>query len=247
MKKKIMRGLALIVSLILISGLYILYSAFYGNPIKKWTLRSSLIRYAEEHHPDERAQYSQVRYNFKDSQYYINVTINGSEDEAYTVSYYAARKEYDDDYRWRVIDRYNTWSRLEMEYRSFIDEQLAAYPIEFELSFGTLDQEMTQIHHLELNSEIDFYNPPLNTSLIVWIQSEQITVDELEKQLIDLYTHFQRRGIRIDDISLTLRNADNHSEDLMVHNFLTERILENPNLREELQANIDKIYNSDEK
>lgn len=245
MKKKLARLIALVIALCLITLLYLLYASFYGSPIEKLLLQPKLVNYVKKNYPQlDLVCSQQVQYNFKEEAYFLTVSSDTSQDLAFTVYYYSNEKKIADDYDYRVKEGSNTWARLDSEYDAFIDPFFQKFSTQIELSYATLTKN-EEISYYELDTTFNFYNPPVETSAIVWLTDQPSTIDNLAQHLTLLAQFFTDEKIRIDYYSLTLRNDQDHQHELSVFNFPRTKILNNPNLVQDLQQSIDDMNEAD--
>lgn len=175
----------------------------------------------------------------------MHVQSEEIEDLAFTVNY--IHKEISDDYQSRVEEGWNTWQRLDSEYRDYIDPYLQAWNHNLELSYGTLYSKLDGTLPFTLDMQINFAKPPTVSQVVVWLPSDDQSVEFLAEQLLSLATFFKEKEIRIDMISMTLRYEANRMNEMGVYEFPTELILDNPNLINDLQDFIKKDIEATEK
>ena len=81
--KKVLKIVAGILLVAVISVTVYFYLGFFGNPVSKILCRNSAEKYVSENYPD--CHIENVGYNFKDGRYFANIQKEGSVDTNFFV------------------------------------------------------------------------------------------------------------------------------------------------------------------
>ncbi len=138
--RKILKIAALVLALCLIVGLLWFANAFMGNPVSKYLAERAIKAHLQEHYAGTDLYLERVSYNFKTGGYFGYVVSETSIDTYFTVDTDMLGNVQYDHYESRVLDKYNTLMRLEMEYRELTDTvfESPTFPYESDIAFGTL-------------------------------------------------------------------------------------------------------------
>src|SRR5690625_4364431 len=125
--------------LIIVVGLLIV-NAFNGNPVSKMMAKKQAKNHIAEHYGDRDFIIDDVFYNFKDGYYNANVISPSSIDSHFTI-YVTSNKVNDDSYEDEVLSGWNTYERIDREYRELVDEVFLAedFPLVSHIDFGTIE------------------------------------------------------------------------------------------------------------
>ena len=133
--KKVLKIVAGILLVAVISVIVYFYLGFFGNPVSKILCRNSAEKYVSENYPD--CHIENVGYNFKDGRYFANIQKEGSVDTNFFVyTDWLGRITYD-AYESYVSSGHNTQSRMFMEYRALLDEALPQDSVDYTLDIFT--------------------------------------------------------------------------------------------------------------
>ena len=140
--KKILRAIALVIALALVSGVLLFANALVGNPISRALAKRSAEAYLEENFPNADHFIQEIDYNFKDMDYYARVGSPSSADSAFTIALTMSGKYKYDNYQQCVAGRQNTLRRLDDAYRarcrSILEGQGFPYRGSMTTGFGTI-------------------------------------------------------------------------------------------------------------
>lgn len=124
MKKKILKTVAVIISIVLIVGVCVIANAFLGNPISKHIATNTAEKHLEEKYSDRDFEIEKVIYNLKDGNYHAFIKSPSSIDSHFTVLIDMWGNLKIDNYEDSVLTGWNTANRLGNEYREKVDEIL---------------------------------------------------------------------------------------------------------------------------
>ena len=106
-------------------------NALFGNPLSAALARVAANRYVEREYGHLDVKIDKVGYNFKFGNYYAHVSSPTSQDTYFTVDISMFGKVERDTYQ-SVTDGFNTWGRLNEEYRILVKETAAGLTLPYE-------------------------------------------------------------------------------------------------------------------
>ena len=247
MKKKFLKIVALIVASVLILGLLFFANAFLGNPISKTMATNTAKKYLAETYAGTDYCLEEVSYSFKDGHYYAHIESPSSIDTKFSLSITMFGKISYDTYE-NVQMGFNTAQRLESEYRELTDTVFdnGTFPYESDISFGTL--EIYPEEALSTTGSFDVASYAMNQNelvldkiydikevgkeaghLVVYVQSDVVTVEEASKLILDVKEIFDRADVPFKAIDFTLQHPltedePRSDEQVNVAQFLYEDI-----------------------
>ena len=114
-------------------------NAFFGNPLSAVLARVAANRYVAQEYGHLDVKIDKVGYNFKFGNYYAHVSSPTSQDTYFTVDISMLGRVERDTYE-SVTDGFNTWGRLNEEYRILIKETVSGWewPYEIDIISGDL-------------------------------------------------------------------------------------------------------------
>lgn len=180
----------IVLAVIVITSFYI-YSEFKGNPFIKLKAREEINDYLTTHFTDIKYTKSDIRYNFKDGTYNMDIDVKKSEDNDFTISY--RNGEIKNDYEWRVINKMNISNRLQIYLNENRDDKI------LEDIFGN----NYNFSLIKVYEEAWENNPPYNDmpiadmlknyplEMTIYLHSNEgmseARCDEIKKQVFELY------------------------------------------------------------
>lgn len=211
MKKRVLKIMAFLAAVALIAGISILGNSLVGNPISKMLAEKTAKEHLEENYKDTDYYLERISFNFKTIDYQAYIESPSSADSSFTLSIGMTGKLILDDYEGRVIDRWNTASRIDTEYMAavrellnsnafskescsgygmieFISRQYANEPDVPDYALITNDLELDALYDLkELGSKagyvsVDFYD---NT----------VSVERLSELMLQVKEHMEQAGL----------------------------------------------------
>lgn len=209
MKTKTKKILAFLAGVVLLVFLLVFASSFLGNPVSWLLARHSAKKRLAEVYSGTDYQLTSVNYNFKEGGYNAQIESPSSMD---TYFYFAidgwGRVQYD-SYEYQVLERENTISRLQDQYREMADEVLEASDIPYKLwvAYGDLctgvDESMEEYHlpamdtrDLELDGQYDVRELASKYGkLVVGIEDDEITEERAAELILDIKDRMDKAGV----------------------------------------------------
>ena len=114
------------VGIALLCVVLVFVNALFGNPLSAALTRCSAQRYVAQEYGHLDVQIERVGYNFKFGNYYARVSSPTSQDTYFTVDISMLGKVERDTYE-SVTDGFNTWGRLNEEYRVLVKETVSGW------------------------------------------------------------------------------------------------------------------------
>lgn len=203
MKKSIMlRVLAAVGGLLILSFLFMLYASFNGNPISAAISTSKIRAYVSENYP-ENFEVPFANYNFKDGSYMCHMQSKTSEDTAFSVSF--RRGKLEDNYETQVTGKWNTWQRLDRELDREIERMIAEkFPYETRLVLGSFEKTDFDPNVFTLDMPFDLYRLPLPATVTVWCSAEKPSAELTAERLLELVTLMENEKIDVSKYSLSV-------------------------------------------
>jgi hypothetical protein len=247
--KKTIKIIAGITALILIGILLFVANGLLGNPISKALAQQSAWKYIEKTYPNSDLKVERVNYSFKTGSYFAFVRSQTSIDTHFDLDISLTGKVLRDSYESYVLSGWNTWQRIDSEYRTMVDKVFKApdFPYVSHIDFGSLktieaDREIESIspiyglviEDLELDKKYDIKELAKTAGHItIYIQSEEVTIRKASEVLLDLKKIFDKEGIPFYAIDFVLEKPRKDDgtpnvvmEDIRVNDFLYSDIYE---------------------
>ncbi|MBR5287142.1 MAG: hypothetical protein IKU34_00955 [Clostridia bacterium] len=218
MKRALKTGcLALLIAL-LCAAVYGL-NAFFGNPVSSYLAERSIRAYLAEHYAHSDLQTDWFGYTFKTSDYYMVVSVPGSRDIHFTVYARPGGTVRYDTYD-SVTGGWNTWDRLESEYRGMTNALFDAEDFELrnDIAFGTLkiNEEAVgdyqpiaygvELDKLVIDGEYDVSALAKDAGQIVfYMQHEDVTFETAARGMLRLKELLEENGIPFFAMDFVLR------------------------------------------
>lgn len=158
--KKIIKIIAGITAFILIGILLFIANGLLGNPISKGLAQQSARKYIEKTYPDLDLEVQRVNYSFKTGTYFAYVRSQTSLDTHFDLDISLAGKILRDSYENHVLSGWNTWQRIDSEYRIMVDKVFMApdFPYVSHINFGS-------IQTIEADREVGSLRPAYGISI----------------------------------------------------------------------------------
>ncbi len=156
--KRIKKVLAGITAFVLISALLWIANSFVGNPVSKILANKSAEKFITENYPEMDLESSDVFYSFKDGDYHVRVKSPSSIDTHFDIRVSPFGEVLSTTYKDNVVDKFNTWSRINDEYRAMVDSVLQKddFPYESDIDYGEIPI---------LHADNDSFRPPYGLQL----------------------------------------------------------------------------------
>lgn len=120
-KKKVLVGILISLGIILLGVVLFFVCAFFGNPVSYYLSKESADDYIAENYAGQDFVIEDVGYDFKRTGYYAKVRKPGSKDIHFNIYFDLLGRPCYDSYE-NIEDGWNTYMRLESEYRNLVKE-----------------------------------------------------------------------------------------------------------------------------
>ncbi len=217
--KGIMKLLGKMIIVTLIGIILVLGNAVFGNPVSKMLVKQSSKEYIKDMYPNTDYYVDTVKYSFKSSRYYAHIKSESSEDTYFSVVYNSFGKVQYDNYEKYVSDGFNTWNRINEEYRNKVDDEIKKLPFKIEHIYGeiqTLDKGNNSLNYgldmnnLELDKEYNIKDIGSKYGKItLYAYSEEVSYYEVSKILRETKKQLDSNDISFYTIDFKLRSSKN--------------------------------------
>ncbi|MBN7772845.1 hypothetical protein [Clostridium aminobutyricum] len=245
MNMKIRKYLAIFVTAALVCFVLSFINAFMGNPISKALVNYAAKKYIEQHYFGLNLTMDKAFYNFKDGKYHVNVKSTTSIDTHFSISFTGTGKFIYDDYKDMVLSKWNTFQRLDTEYRNLTDIVLENedFPYESDIAFGEIMDKSQPFDELEIDKEYDIKELGKKEGhIVLYVTSNMLDAETLAQTLVEVKSLFDQKKVPFYSIDLTLqtsRSEDQKSrESIQIQDFLYQDIYAG-RLQERVQENVD--------
>lgn len=238
----------IIIGVILLGVGLFLADAIYGNPLSKARAKQTVSEYITQTYPGTDFMIDDIFYNFKDGYYHAKVISPTSQDSHFDVAV-SGKKIVFDTYNYDVPSGWNTWQRIDDEYRQMTDQVLEAedFPLKSRIAFGTIvaqDDVATddfaapnygiKLDELELDKNYDIKQLARETGQIIfYAEDEEVTFEKASELLLMIKAEFDQATVPFYAINFILEKPRKEDEapgddDFSIHtaNFLYEDIYE---------------------
>lgn len=252
--KKTLKIIAIVVAVLLIIGLLFVANAFVGNPISKMIVTNNAKEYIEETYPDTDYYVDSVNYNFKTTKYNANVKSPSSKDTSFTLSYSMLGNAGYDSFSSRVSDGFNTWDRINNEYRTITAEIIGNLPYESDVNYGEI--QILEKGNSMINFGLDMSTLELDKvydidelgskygKITLYVYVDEVTAEKASEVLLEVKKQFDKEKLSFYAIDLVLRLPRNKelkdwqdTETIHIDSFLYSDIVDD-NLLEKVNASI---------
>lgn len=258
MKKSV--KIILITLVVLFLGVILFFvNAFFGNPVSYFLAVNSADDYIEENYADYDLEIEKVGYDFKSSGYYAYVVSPSSVDTHFSVYFDLLGRPLRDSFD-NVTDGWNTYMRLENEYRELTDSIEDEIKKEFttdifygevktsEISDDYVGKEPYGVVMSELKLDYDYDIKEVAKSaghIVFYYDETELTAEKSAERLLELKKIFDKNEIpffAIDFIAQEPKTEENTSnrKEFSVREFLYSDIYED-GLAERLQEAADDL------
>jgi len=218
MKRAVKIGCLIVLTLFLSAAAYVL-NAFFGNPISSYLAERSAKAYLAENYGDLDLQVDRFGYSFKTSDYYMNVSSPASRDTHFSIYMRPNGSVRYDTYD-SVTSGWNTWQRLENEYRMKTNALFDApdFELKNDIAFGEIKiaeegggdyQPISYGVHLDqlvIDGEYDVVGLAKEAGHIVfYMQHEDVTFETAAKGMLRLKELLEESGIPFFAMDFVLR------------------------------------------
>lgn len=227
MKKKILKTVAVIISIVLIVGVCVIANAFVGNPISKHIATNIAEKHLEEKYSDRDFEIEKVIYNLKDGNYHAFIKSPSSIDSHFTVLIDMWGNLKIDNYEDSVLTGWNTANRLGNVYREKVDEILdsQSFPYAVDIGFGDIEFIPTDyakdpsvpdyaiiIEDLKFDGEYDINELGSKAGkLTIYINDETVSYERLAEIILDIKKIFDDANLKFYALDFVLEYSKNEN------------------------------------
>lgn len=229
---KIKKIIAFGVGALLISFLLYLYVGFQGNPISKLVINSRVSGYLEKEFPKNDFQLEGAQYNFKDGSYSVKVQSKSSIDTHFYVNYNWLGEVKGDTYEAEVTSHWNTYQRLEQEYRELVDKSWLNkefHLTENDILFGTL-QDISEVEKKsdgtnlyspyglnipELKLDYPYHIQDIGKkagTIVIYIPDQDVSIKRAAELMLQIKTYLDQKNVSFYALDFVLQSPNPNDE-----------------------------------
>lgn len=243
MKRKTKIILASIVFILVALMLWVA-NGFLGNPVSKFIANKSAIRYIEKTYPEMDLELGEPKYNFKNGRYNIPVNSSGSIDTSFSIDVSLIGKIKNDSYENYVLSGFNTWQRINREYREIVNNLFESQKFTYKTNiyFGEIKiKEESEdsfgpsyglnLERLALDKIYDIGKIASEAGhLVVYLEDEELNAGRASEILLDIKNLFDSENIPFYAVDISLEKpieeGEKNQETFKVREFLYSDIYE---------------------
>ena len=196
MKKRILKLAAFAAALALLAGVLWFSNGLLGNPVSKFLAARAAREYLAGQYPGADYQVESVNYSFKSGGYTAAVVSPTSIDSHFTLGLSMTGRVLWDGYH-AVESGWNTWERLNGEYRALVDTVLEGPGFAYNVHIGYGELWMEQEYgepgppyilysDLELDGDYDIRQLGKACGrLTLYVRQDEVSVEEAAQILLD--------------------------------------------------------------
>jgi len=205
--RKLWRGIAGIIAVVLILCILLITNAFVGNPISVKLAEKAIDEYIEENYPSLDLEIGKPVYNFKDGSYVVRVRSNTSIDTNFHVNYRGGEICYD-SYESDVLGLFNTLSRLSKEYSNLVTDIVAnELGYKENSTWVNYDENIyenpSQVLELDMRFDREL---PISAEIMIDIDIESPSLDEASIILAKAHKVFKEKRCNFEKYGLSLKD-----------------------------------------
>ena len=197
MKKRFLKLAAFAAALALLAVVLLFSNALVGNPVSKFLAVRSAQGYLAGQYPGSDLAVESATFNFKDGNYIVRVASPTSIDSHFTLGLSMTGRVLWDGYH-SVESGWNTWERLNAEYRALVDAVLddPDFPYNVFIGFGDLWMEHEYgepwppyllYSDLELDGDYDVRELGRACGrLTVYVRQDEVSAEEAARILLEI-------------------------------------------------------------
>ena len=223
--KKVLKVVAGILLVVVISVAMYFYLGFFGNPVSKLLMKNSAEKYVAENYPD--CHIENVGYNFKDGRYFANIQKEGSVDTNFFVyADWLGNISYD-SYESYVTSGHNTANRMMMEYRDLLENAVPKQDVDYtiDIFYGDIlnDYYGKEFHKLNaydaaympqeeiiLDKQYDYTDIGYKYGYVcLYVWDENVSVSRAAEILLDVKQRLDSQNIGFYCIDFVLKLPKN--------------------------------------
>lgn len=187
-------------------------NVFNGNPISKIIVKNKVEKYVSSNYSNLNLELTNPMYNFKFADYNVTAKSKDSEDTVFTVHTDSLGNIIQDEYEYEVANCFTTWRRLSDELQKeseiFIIDKL-----DYDFDYGYIrfidGSYGDDLEKLQLDMELDIYNPPIPLEADIAIFTDYMTWDTIAETAEELKTKMDEQGLPISQYSVRILPMEN--------------------------------------
>ena len=247
MKKKAVKIILSVLSLLLVAVIAFFANAFFGNPVSKMLAEKAAEKHLLEVYPDSDFEVDNVSFNFKSTNYNAHIVSPSSIDSEFSLIFDLTGNLLADSYETSVTQRGNTSLRIGFAYREAAEAvfENADFSFEAHISFGDIEFVPSQYKNepstpdyalvtdeLILDAEYDINELGKKAGhLTVYAYDDIVSAGRLSVMLLELRRVFDEAKLPFYVVDFVLeypRNEDGTQKEgrVEVMNFLYNDIYE---------------------
>lgn len=218
--KKRTKIIAGITAFMLIGVLLFFANGLVGNPISKFLANRSAEEYIEEEYPEMELEVSKATFNFKTGGYSVGVKSPNSIDTHFSLSISPSGDIIYDSYEDYVLDKFNTWNRINEEYRDMVEKVFESedFPYESDIDYGEMKLKEKNsyesfgpeyglsLEELEIDKIYDIKElAKTNGHIVLYIEDTEVNVEKASKILLHVKEIFDKKDIPFYAIDFSLQ------------------------------------------
>lgn len=189
--RKVLKILAGVTAILLISGMLFITNAFVGNPLSAMLANKAIKEYVGRNYAFLDLELDGVNYDFKTAGYREYAKSKTSVDTRFSIYYYDGEVKRD-DYQIYVVEKFNTINRLTSEY-SLIAKNIIADELGYESNTTFViqgkDESESYENVLELDMKFD-KAVPINPEVSIQIRTEDFSLENVATVLTQAHEAF---------------------------------------------------------
>lgn len=226
---------------VIAAGVLLVWNAFHGNPISKAIAKNTAKNYIAETYPNKDYKIENVIYNFKDGYYYAKVSSPTSIDTHFDLSIHS-NTVVDDAFEDQVLSGWNTYERINEQYRASVDEvfESESFQIDYDIGFAELiiiEKEYQddfqpldvgiELETLKLDKQYDINELGEKMGHItLYAQDNDVSYERATEILLNVKDIFNEADIPFYAIDFVLQSPDEVHEAIHTRNILYDDIHE---------------------
>ena len=217
-------SIKIFIIIILIGWILFLVNSFVGNPISKFLADRSAKEYIEETYPNMKFESNKASYSVKTGGYYVHIESPVSIDTHFEISISPTGDIYWDSYEENVLNKWNTYIRVDSDYREMVDSILDSddFIYESDIDFGGLtlkdknlksDERFGPVYGLNTEElEIDkIYDIKelgrISGNIVLHIEDEEINAKRASEMLLNIKDIFDEKDVPFYTIDFLLEES----------------------------------------
>jgi len=189
--KSILKALAGVLAILLISGMLFITNAFVGNPLSAMMANKAVEQYVGQNYAFLDLDLDKASFDFKTGGYRVYAKSKTSMDTKFAIYYYEGKVQRD-DYQLYVVEKFNTLDRLTSEY-TLIAKTIIADELGYEnnATYVVHDKDLSEKLGEILVLDMKFDKAvPINPEVSIQIDTADYSLENVAKVLADAHKAF---------------------------------------------------------